>query len=80
MKAKEMFEKIGFKKVERYDDKISYERENPRGDIEAIDFPLNQFSPQRFATFLNGQFSDVSIEELPAINKQVEELGWEVNK
>jgi hypothetical protein len=75
MSAKEMFEALGYKKVDRYADKISYERNTPEG-IDAIDFPINQGKYPTFACFHNNKYSYVFIRELKAINQQCKELGW----
>lgn len=74
--AKEMFEALGYKKVDRYADKISYERITPEGDEEAIDFPINQGKYPTFACFCNGKYSYVFVRELKAINQQCKEMGW----
>lgn len=76
MTAKEMFEELGYKKVDRYPDKISYERITPEGIEEAIDFPINQGKYPTFACFCNGHCSYVFVRELKAINQQCKELGW----
>ena len=65
----------GYKKVDRYADRISYERKTPNG-IDAIDFPINQGKYPTFACFHNGKFSYVFARELKAINEKVKELGW----
>lgn len=76
LKAQKMFEELGYKKVDRYENKVSYERITPAGDEEAIDFPINQGKYPTFARFYNGKCSYVFVRELKAINQQCKELGW----
>jgi hypothetical protein len=77
--AKELFKELGYKRLpKRYNkNMILYKRETniigslkPRKEIEIIYFSLTdkkiQFSP----------YYRYSMQELQAINKQVEELGW----
>lgn len=80
MTAKEMFEKLGY---ELYTDsyyKISYKFKNTISDTYEIEF----FKDKK--EFVCEWYSDspfepvkpfnVTLQELQAINKQVEELGW----
>lgn len=80
MTAKEMFEKLRYKKLPKKYNKnmILYENKidvigslKPRTELKIIYFSLTdkkiQFSP----------YHRYSMQELKAINKQVEELGWE---
>ena len=71
MTAKEMFEKLGYKysKLLSDDVRIYYEHKN------------NNNQPSNFILFDLDYKSisndcDITLEELQAINKQCEELGW----
>ena len=81
MSAKEMFEKLGYKKLPKKYNKnmILYEREEENPCTYAkfkviVWFELKgkriQFSP----------YYRYTLKELQAINKQVEELGWNESK
>lgn len=79
MKAKEMFEKIGFQFEEQTDTYIVY---GNRGNTEDcfVGFELNG---KYFQCFYNNKYDngsslplETTMELLQAINKQVEELGW----
>lgn len=72
MTAKEMFEKLGYE-YKKYADYINYEK-NVNNTIHMISFD------NRSHTITKHQISDrylsITIPELQAINKQVEELQW----
>lgn len=72
MSAKEMFKKIGYKEIENNAEEITYEGKIKINDWErelsSITFWLNE----KLLDFDN--YIDVKL--LQAINKQVEELGW----
>lgn len=79
MSAKEMFKKLGYKKLPKKYNKyiICYEKQidvigslKPRIEIIKILFHLSTQTIQ-FAPYYR-----YSMKELQAINKQVEELGW----
>ena len=77
MKAKEMFEKLGYAETKLTDEMITklYEK-NIFGDRQMI-----YFYPEksvRIIFYSNGKIYPplITLEELQAINKQVEELGW----
>lgn len=66
--ADEMFEKLGYRKEKRYTNAITYF--NCDEDYE-ISFDLN------LETIDLDMFGgEISVRELKAINKKVEELGW----
>lgn len=71
--AKELFKNLGWE-YKDYENKIYYERTHNSGCIERITFipSLKQFSTHTY--HIDGVM--LSLEELQAINKQVEELGW----
>ena len=68
MSAKEMFKKLGYEYIE-YIGRIAYYKKVGNYDIE-IDFWVDSGD----YTIENKYI--LSYEELQAINKQVEELGW----
>ena len=79
MKAKEIFEKLGFK-CDICDDQITYYKtiKHPITK-EIVEYNITFYLDiKRFECFTNKieYANDLGIEELQAINKQVEELGW----
>lgn len=66
MKAEEMFKKLGYKKVFRNRLFIEYEGAM---EVEYFRFDLTR------KTMTFGDYT-TSIDELKAVNKQCEELGW----
>ena len=68
MNAKEMFEKLGYK-LKMYDDEIDY-----RKDDKCIEFQLwhNMIEVHDDEHFS----SEITMDELKAINAQAKELGW----
>lgn len=79
MSAKDMFEKLGYN-LYKHNTYMFYEKalkENPEyeNDYEHIEF--NFISETINKTYGDdNSVSDINLEELQAINKQVEELGW----
>jgi hypothetical protein len=71
-KADEMFEKLGYKKIESKS-KIIFVK-----DCDSIDFLL-QYKKIEYS-FLRGTIFKVqNMQELQAINEKVKELGWNEN-
>lgn len=71
MTAKEMFEKLDYD-LYRNDSRITYEKYDKNDNckmIEFIDMKLKIVDE-------DNEVYELSLEELQAINKQVEELGW----
>lgn len=69
MSAKEIFEKLGYKQ-NKISNIINYTNENERNVIQfTADCTGNSI-------YINLHGSAISMEEYRAINKQVEELGW----
>lgn len=72
MNAREMFEKLGYKEIENNAEEITYESKIKIDDweqeISSITFWLNE----KLLDFDNY----INVNVLQAINKQVEELGW----
>lgn len=78
MKAKKMFEKIGYRMQHMSKEQIIYRKESRIRTFKTI--TINNF-PKEDRNFYVGydtehQGAYVSIEELQAINKKLEELGW----
>lgn len=77
MTAKEMFEKLGYKLIkqkQQWQHLIVYEKYTKIFDeTETITFNT---SGRIIMKELNGECGCIFIKELEAINKQVEELGW----
>ena len=74
MSAKEMFEELGYKIQPIKDYRAKCFRKYKKDEYNVITF----YSDKRFIK--NGEDSwycdYISLEELKAINKQIEELGW----
>lgn len=68
--AKEMFEELGYKQ-EIYISSIYYYGEDSDYDYYYIAFDKLDKSIK-----INKYINEITIEELKAINKQIEELGW----
>lgn len=80
MSAKEMFENLGYIFEDRFDGlirKFRYVKDEENVIIFLIQAP-DYFKIKTFyKTGMNDSYcDDITIEELKAINKQVEELGW----
>lgn len=71
MSAKEMFEKLGYT-LKKYDDELFY--------YELVKDAADEFCEVGIIFALKNKkvfsYNPVSIQELQAINKQIEELGW----
>lgn len=81
MTAKEMFEKLGYKQVKKSENSVRYEGQPTM--IGAYEFYIEMWKREelddflvRKATISKEYVSNIWGEELQAINKQVEELGW----
>ena len=70
MSAKEMFEKLGYKQVNNDINYLIY-------DLDGV-FKLKFYKPQQDIEIevIEDTYNTLDVEELQAINKQVEELGW----
>lgn len=75
MNAKEMFEKLGYKQ-EKIEEQLIYTKIDVLTDVEYdIIFYLDDKTFE--ASTDNYQYAnDINLKELQAINKQIEELGW----
>ena len=82
MTAKEMFEELGYKQVNKTDTSVRYEGQPTM--IGAYEFYIEIWKREemddllvRKATIHKEYVSNIWGEELKAINKQIEELGWD---
>lgn len=73
MTAKEMFEKLGYEIVTNNSRRIKYADKDTRLDKE-IEFNLIKKAFRKGDSDYFSYF--ITLKELKAINKQVEELGW----
>ena len=84
MSAKEMFEKLGYELDEDNDIEILYKMKWEISSTYYVSFDLGYKNFECFVTsdspFEPAKSFAVDLDLLQAINKQVEELGWEVNK
>ena len=69
--AKEMFEELGYEQIKSNDEFIEYEK-NGRN----ISFELETHTFSGVHVWLDCQAILIDMQELQAINKQVEEMGW----
>ena len=73
--AKEMFEELGF--IPRYDQNFNKSKIIDIVWISKEDpYKLIEFNIPTKTIWVSDNFGWISLEELQAINKQVEELGW----
>ena len=83
MTAKEMFEKIGYACDVSYDGILysKYVDENGCVNLKQIDFDKTNKTVEKSVSKAGFDMkywnSKITLKELQAINKQVEELGWE---
>ena len=79
MTAKEMFEKLGYELKRNSQWFLSYEKETTYDGIDVITFIYKDKRIQSYNIFPVDRHltaKDITLDELQAINKQVEELGW----
>ena len=73
--ADEMFEELGYKKLEENDYYMEY-RKQRKDYSKFIKFDLMDKSFTSFYYVVTDKQAYLSMQELQAINKKVEELGW----
>lgn len=71
MSAKEMFEKLGY---EYFNNGLRISYSNFEKECKLIEFQLNK--KKMILADDSEEIVELSIQEIKAINKQVEELGW----
>lgn len=80
MKAKEMFEKLGYELYPNVKDGISYKMKWEISSTCWVDFDFIDKTIDVYITsdspFEQSKPDRISLDLLQAINKQVEELGW----
>ena len=78
--AKEMFEELGYKQLYKNKHYMFYVKDlidTPEYEKDSIHLEFNFISETINKTYGDdNSVSDITLEELQAINKQVEELGW----
>lgn len=75
MSAKEMFEELGYEQ-EKIGEQLIYSKINEKTEVEyQFIFYLDDKTFEA-ATDSSFYVNDINMQELQAINKQVEELGW----
>ena len=85
MIAKEMFEELGYDLDEENDKEILYKMKWEISSTYYVSFDLKNKNIECYyfasdSPFTLAESFAVDLDLLQAINKQVEELGWEVNK
>ncbi len=79
MTAKKMFKKLRYK-INKNKDKIEYSKSIKLDDYESLDYVIIFNKNEKRIELDQFDFYEenyvLSLEELQAINKQVEELGW----
>lgn len=78
--AKEMFSKLGYEKLYKHNSYMFYEKElkkNPKYENDYVHIGF-EFVDKTFSKTYGDDKSayEITMEELQAINKQIEELGW----
>ena len=81
MTAKEMFKKLGYTMLYEFDTYMFYEKplkEKPTYEKDYVHLEFNLIEKTINKTYGDdNSVSDITLDELKAINKQIEELGWE---
>lgn len=80
MSAKEMFEELGYNELIKHKSYMFYIKplkENPIYENDEVHFEFNFDNKTITKTYGDdNSVYEITLEELKAINKQVEELGW----
>ena len=78
MSAKEMFEKLGYENLMNRsdDDFLTYYKNEEDDDTGCIYSIIFNKKTKQVAKTINNYFNYIDLQELQAINKQIEELGW----
>lgn len=82
MKARKMFEKLGYKYEKRYEDNTNIAYESNLTETRIV-FHTNKYKGNRLHVYATGHnYQDsgmLSFAEIKAINKQIKELHWKDN-
>ena len=73
--ADEMFSELGYEKYNEYV-YINYHTENENEDKDIEFATVIEFDEKTFYKDHYGSIGDITMQELKAINKKCEELGW----
>ena len=80
MSAKEMFEELGYKELIKHKTYMFYIkelRENPEYENDYIHLEFDFIDKTMCKSYGDdNSVYEITLEELKAINKQIEELGW----
>ena len=71
--ADEMFEELGYEKIIESNVRIDYEREGLYFDKEIVFGLIDKIICVELGT---GESTNINMQELQAINKKCQELGW----
>jgi hypothetical protein len=71
--ADEVFEELGYEKIIESNVRIDYEKEGQFFDKEIVFGLIDKIVCVELGT---GESANINVQELQAINKKVEELGW----
>lgn len=74
--ADEMFEELGYKKIEESKRYLRYGTNEYYGERIDFELKLKEIRCTRISCQRNTHFRYFTMQELQAINKKVEELGW----
>ena len=75
-KADEMFEKLGYEKIEESKRYLRYSTDGRYGEHIDFEIKLQQIRCTRVTTQGNTHFRYFTMQELQAINEKVKELKW----
>lgn len=74
--ADKMFEELGYKKVIDNEKQLQYEYEDKDFPTEDIEISFDKTFLSIKISYRNGNCYDITMQELQAIYKKCEELGW----
>lgn len=80
MSADEMFEKLGYEKIEESSRYLRYSTDKRYGEHIDFELKLKQVRCTRVTCQGNTHFRYFSMQELQAINAKCRELGWTSDK
>lgn len=72
MKAREMFEALGYEYCKYYDRDKIIQYYNEKEDVQFLFWIVEQ----EFSVSEYGELKNITVDEFKAIQKQIEELGW----